>query len=287
MNRLFLIFFCGFFFTLISKAIQNGPMDNYEVVYTLEDAEIDPNTIVTYFNGENWLENKVLSESIDLNSIYQQKAFAKKLTNNSQVKMYQKSYATWIEERICNESPYIDKPVRANMTSRYGYRTHPLSGRRHIHAGIDYRGKTGTPVLAGSAGVVKTARRKGNYGKTIVIDHGNSYSTLYGHLSGYAVTEGQWVNLGQTIGYIGRTGRATGPHLHFEVRCHNVPLNPNKYLGKIGQVAEVKFKRRKRAYSSLSRQQREPAFVKRDPNYYTRMINLRKLQNMKKDSKKF
>lgn len=283
MNRFFFMFFCGLFFTLISKSMQNGPMDDYASTYNLYEADVDASEIASYFNGENWLENKMTSEVVDLNKIYQKKAFSRELSQNSVVRRYQKSYSTWIEERKCLESPYIDKPIRANMTSRYGYRTHPMSGRRHVHAGIDFRGKTGTPVLAGSAGVVKTAHRKGAYGKTIIIDHGNSYTTLYGHLSDYAVKEGQWVNLGQTIGYIGRTGRTTGPHLHFEIRCHNVPVNPTKYLGKMGKVAEVKFKKRSRSYAH----KRQPAFAKRDPNYYTRMINLEKLRKLNSLKKKF
>ena len=281
MNRFFFIFVCGMLSTFISKAIQNTPDAEFETVHSLTMGEVDTTDIFLYFEGESWLENKVTSVPVNLNNIYQEKAFSRVLSNNSHVKRYQKSYSTWIEQRVCPESPYIDKPMKARMTSRFGYRVHPLSGRRHVHAGIDFRGKKGTPVLAGSAGVVKSVRRKGAYGKTIVISHGNSFTTLYGHLSGYAVKEGQWVNLGQTIGFIGRTGRATGPHLHFEIRCHNVPLNPREYLGKMGRVAEVKFKRRVKSYA------RKPTFVKRDPNYYTRMINLQKLKKLREHSNKF
>lgn len=279
MNRLFFIFLIGLFGTIISKAVQLDSVTRFETVDSLNSEYYSLTEINMHFDGDNWLDNRISSKSVDLNSIYQEKAFTKKLSNKSTVKRYQKSYGTWIEERICPESPYIDKPVRAPMTSHFGRRVHPLSGRSHVHAGIDFRGRTGTPVYAASSGVIKKARRKGAYGKVIVIDHGNSYTTLYAHLSGYAVKEGQWVNLGQTIGYIGRTGRVTGPHLHFEVRCHNVPLNPRKYLGKLGQIAEVKFKRRVRSWSQRSR--RNPAVVKRDPNYYTRMINLQKLQKLK------
>ena len=70
----------------------------------------------------------------------------------------------------------------------------------------------------------------GGYGKAIVIDHGNGISTRYGHLSGYAVTTGQRVNRGDVIGYVGESGRSTGPHLHYEVRINNTPVNPYKYL---------------------------------------------------------
>jgi hypothetical protein len=287
MNRYFFLFVASLFATLISKAVQSYQHSDLEKLDEFIFDEVDPLEISSHFDGHLWLENRMTSQPVDLTQIYQEKMYTKKLSERSEIKRYQKSYSTWIEQRICNESPYIEKPVRANMTSRYGYRTHPMSGRRHVHAGIDFRGRTGTPVLAGSAGRVETVGRKGAYGKTIVINHGNSFTTLYGHLSGYAVKKGDWVNLGQTIGYIGRTGRATGPHLHFEVRCHNVPLNPMKFLGTMGQMAEVKFRRRVRGLSQHRRRQRQPAMVKTDPNYYTRMINLEKLKKLDQKVKRF
>ncbi|NQZ18708.1 MAG: M23 family metallopeptidase, partial [Bdellovibrionales bacterium] len=124
-------------------------------------------------------------------------------------------------------------------------------------------------------------------GKTIIISHGSNYTTLYGHLSAYAIQPGDWVNLVQTIGYIGRTGRATGPHLHFEVRCHNLPQNPIAYLGRSNKSVAVRFRRRRRVRGSYLPQRRlakttHRKSVKRGPNYYTRMINLQKLRKMKK-----
>lgn len=285
MNRLVLVFFLSFLGAFVSKAVQYNSHKEFETVEKITSENIDPIAIGSFFEGEGWLENRMTSNLIDLNGIYQEKAFEKRLTDRSQIKRYQKSYSTWVEQRVCPESPYIDKPVKSYMTSRYGTRVHPLSGRTHVHAGIDFRGKMGDPVIAASAGVVKSASRKGAYGKTIIIEHGNSFTTLYGHLSDYSVHEGQWVNLGQTIGYIGKTGRSTGPHLHFEVRCHNVPLNPRQYLGKMGQLAEVKFRKRVGTFARSAT--REPAMVKHDPNYYTRMINLQKLKKLGDQPKKF
>jgi murein DD-endopeptidase MepM/ murein hydrolase activator NlpD len=289
MNRLSIIFIFSFLITLLSQAIQAPQDTHFETVQSLYIDGIDPQEINDYFSGHTWLENKISSEMINLESLYQEKAFTKKLANKSRVKRYQKSYTTWIEEKICPESPYIDRPVRERMTSHYGRRFHPLSGRSHVHAGIDFRGKIGTPVLSSSQGVVKVVSRKGNYGKTIIVDHGNQFTTLYGHLSDYAVTVGEWVNLGQTIGYIGQTGRSTGPHLHFEVRCHNVPLNPTKYLGKMGLSAEVKFKKTMhniahRIPAFVQHEPKAPNFTHHDPNYYTRLINEEKLRNLKKSN---
>ncbi len=281
MNRLSFVFLSGFLIAFLINAVQRDPNYEFETVQTLYNEEISSLAIHENLSGAMWLEKELIAESVDINKLYQKKAFKNRLADNSEIKKVKKNAYTYIEKRICPESPYFEKPVRSVMTSRYGYRVHPLSGRRHIHAGIDFRGQTGTPVYAASVGIVKTSRRKGAYGKTIEIDHGNRYSSLYGHLSDYQVKEGEWVNLGQTIGYIGRTGRATGPHLHFEVRCHNVPLDPRKYLGKINQIAEVKFRKRNRHITTSPRRtvKRKPAAV-HDPNYYTRMINLKKLKKL-------
>lgn len=284
MNHMTFLFLLGLFSGLVSQAIQSETFHRFETVDSLLDQYIEETSINDSFIGHQWLESRVTSDIVDLNQMYQKNIGHKELEDNSEVNRVKKSYYTYIEERICPNSPYIDKPVRAPITSRYGRRVHPLSGRSHVHAGIDFRGRTGTPVVAAAQGLAKSVKRKGNYGKTIVIDHGNSYTTLYGHLSDYAIKEGQWVNLGQTIGYIGRTGRATGPHLHFEVRCYNVPLNPRQYLGKSGKVAEVRF--RKRSRHNFAAPSRGLA-VKRDPNYYTRMINLKKLESLRLNAKKF
>lgn len=289
MNRFFLVFICGMLMTLVTQILQSAPTHEFETVHTISYHDVNAQEVSPYFTGYQWLENKLSSEVIDLNKVYQEKAFSKKLVNESKVKRVQKSYTTYVEEKICPQSPYIDQPVRGSLSSHFGRRIHPLSGRRHLHAGLDFRGQIGTPVLAASTGIVKMVDRKGAYGKTVIIDHGNSFTTLYGHLNDYAVEDGQWVNLGQTIGYIGKTGRATGPHLHFEVRCHNVPLNPRQYLGKMGKTAEVKFHRRlkhiSRQPASYVGQESKP--VNHDPNYYTRMINLQKLQGMTDSAQKF
>ncbi len=286
MSRVGFVFICGMLITLITQAIENRSYQTFETIHSLTFNDVNIQEVGQFFGGEIWLEDKISSKPLDLQNVYQTKAFTKQLQDNSVIKKYQKSYTTWIEEKICPQSPYIDKPVKASITSRYGNRIHPISGYSHVHAGIDFRGQTGTSVFAASDGIVKVVGRKGAYGKTIIIDHGDSFTTLYGHLSGYSVKPNQWVHMGQTIGYIGQTGRATGPHLHFEVRCHNAPLNPLKYVGKMGIAASVRFKRYNTANIAYrmptSRMQTKSAAYeapeKRDPNYYTRLINLQKLE---------
>ena len=106
----------------------------------------------------------------------------------------------------------------APITSKFGWRTHPLTGTRRFHAGIDIGAPTGTPVVATASGTVISAGWNGGYGKAIVIQHNDVKQTLYGHLSEVSVQPGQVITQGMVIGLVGSTGNSTGPHLHFESR---------------------------------------------------------------------
>ena len=107
-------------------------------------------------------------------------------------------------------------------------RWHPVHGKRRPHRGVDYAAKTGTPIKATGDGKIAFKGRKGGYGKTVVIQHGQRYQTLFAHMNGYArgLRRGTRVRQGQTIGYVGRTGVTTGPHLHYEFRVNGVHRNP-------------------------------------------------------------
>ena len=96
--------------------------------------------------------------------------------------------------------------------------------------GVDISADVGEPVIAPADGAVEMADFMGGYGRAIVLEHGNGVSTRYGHLSAFAVIAGQQVHRGDVIGYVGSSGRSTGPHLHYEVRIGNTPVNPYKYL---------------------------------------------------------
>ncbi len=124
----------------------------------------------------------------------------------------------------------LQRPADGRVTSGYGYRIHPIFGTRRFHAGVDFGGGHGAPIYAAEAGTVVSAGARGGYGMTIVIDHGQGLTTLYAHQSRFAVAAGQRVSRGQVIGYIGATGVATGPHLHFEVRVNGSTRNPMSYL---------------------------------------------------------
>lgn len=115
------------------------------------------------------------------------------------------------------------------ITSNFGYRIHPISKKRKLHAGTDIGAPRGTKVLAAGSGIVITAKEWGGYGNAIMIDHGNGKWTLYAHLSKIRVKEGDEVKTGQHIGDVGSTGNSTGPHLHFEVRVNSEPVDPMKH----------------------------------------------------------
>lgn len=115
-------------------------------------------------------------------------------------------------------------------SSNFGYRIDPFNGRQAFHTGVDFIAASGSEILAAAGGVVAAAEIHPEYGKMIDIDHDNGLTTRYAHLSKMIVKVGDVVLKGQHIGALGQSGRATGPHLHFEVREHSVPLNPNRFL---------------------------------------------------------
>ena len=125
------------------------------------------------------------------------------------------------------------------VTSGFGSRIDPFMGRAAMHTGIDLREDTGAPVRSTAAGVVVTAGWSGGYGNLVEIDHGNGLSTRYGHLSAFAVSEGQKVQAGQIVGKVGSTGRSTGSHLHYEVRINGEAVDPSRFLRASKQFIEA------------------------------------------------
>jgi murein DD-endopeptidase MepM/ murein hydrolase activator NlpD len=122
-------------------------------------------------------------------------------------------------------------PVTGPITSSFGEREDPLNtGESEFHTGVDIGASFGAAVHATADGVVESAGTATGYGREVILDHGNGIETLYAHLSGFTVTAGQEVQRGQVIGYVGLSGRTTGPNLHYEVRIHNTPVNPHKYM---------------------------------------------------------
>ncbi|NQV51387.1 MAG: M23 family metallopeptidase [Candidatus Marinimicrobia bacterium] len=123
------------------------------------------------------------------------------------------------------------KPVnRGYLTSSFGVRPDPWTQKMRMHHGQDFGVLSGTPVYATADGIVKSRKGSTGYGNTVIIDHGYGIKTIYAHLSRYVAKPGEEVKRGDLIAYSGNTGRSTGPHLHYEVRANNIPINPRHYF---------------------------------------------------------
>jgi murein DD-endopeptidase MepM/ murein hydrolase activator NlpD len=122
------------------------------------------------------------------------------------------------------------RPSEGRITSRFGWRIHPIFGTREFHTGVDIANRSGTPILAAEDGIVRFAGWKGGYGRLLVLAHPNGFETGYSHLSAILVTVGQQVAKGQIVARMGSTGWSTGPHLFFEVRRNGIALDPTLFL---------------------------------------------------------
>ncbi len=154
----------------------------------------------------------------------------------------------------------------ARLSSRFGKRKHPILGYRKMHTGVDFAAPRGTPILAAGSGTVERANRYGGYGNYIRIRHTDGYKTAYAHLKSFArgVKKGKYVKQDQVIGYVGTTGRSTGPHLHYEVIHHGKKINPRRLSqlsGKPLKKSEMSSFKIRRAEINAMRQKLEPVTV--------------------------
>ncbi|MGM0418269.1 MAG: M23 family metallopeptidase [Thermodesulfobacteriota bacterium] len=122
------------------------------------------------------------------------------------------------------------RPVKGWLTSGFGYRDSPFTGKKEFHEGYDIANRHGTAIIAPADGTVSDVSRRGLLGKAVMIDHGHGTITKYGHLSKYNVKKGQKVKRGDKIAEMGNTGRSTGPHLHYAIFVNGRPVNPQKYI---------------------------------------------------------
>ena len=122
------------------------------------------------------------------------------------------------------------RPTRGWISSGFGYRESPFTGRREFHPGLDIATRSGAPIVATADGIVTYVGPKGLLGKIVVVDHGHGIVTRYGHAKKILKKRGDLVKRGQAIAQVGSTGRSTGPHLHYEVRLNGIPMNPIKYI---------------------------------------------------------
>jgi murein DD-endopeptidase MepM/ murein hydrolase activator NlpD len=140
-----------------------------------------------------------------------------------------------LEEKFVAQSQLLSStpstaPVRGLLTDGFGGRSDPFTGEPGQHGGIDISSAVGQPVRAPADGIIVKAEWENGYGNVVYISHGYGYSTRYGHLSGFASRPGQRIKRGDVIGFVGSTGRSTGPHLHYEVRLNNHAVNPLEYI---------------------------------------------------------
>lgn len=132
-------------------------------------------------------------------------------------------------EKIVNAIPTL-VPVEGKISSPFGMRNHPIKKVNKVHEGVDISSSNGDPILAAASGTVEYSGYNSGYGYHIIIDHKNGYRTLYAHSSKLLVKEGELVKKGQKIALVGNTGLSTGPHLHFEIRIGNTPVDPTQYI---------------------------------------------------------
>ncbi len=195
---------------------------------TLPGRQTEPSEIISLVNSSNQNSSLVeratmFSETTDwLNEL--QKSADKMDTQLNSLKKSAISYRDRLEHTPRG------MPTRGRVTSRYGSRRHPVTGRTQMHEGIDLAAPTGTPIVATADGVVLFSGSRAGYGRTVIINHGYGFQTLYGHTSKIVVRVGQRVKRGQVIAYVGSSGVSTGSHLHYEVRVSGKPKNPWSYM---------------------------------------------------------
>jgi murein DD-endopeptidase MepM/ murein hydrolase activator NlpD len=143
------------------------------------------------------------------------------------------------QDRQLKSSPAATDASAPEVSSGYGKRTDPIDGSHKFHTGIDVAAQEGSAILAAASGVVRAAGRRGGYGNAVEIDNGRGITTLYGHASALNVKPGQHVGAGEPIALVGHTGRATGSHLHFEVRKDGKPIDPQSTLNRWQERADV------------------------------------------------
>jgi len=123
-----------------------------------------------------------------------------------------------------------------DFTSNFGYRTDPFTRGLAMHTGVDFRAETGSPIMATAPGKVVAAEYNGGYGNMVEVEHANGLSTRYAHMSAISVSIGQMVKAGTVVGRVGTTGRSTGPHLHYETRINDEPVDPTRFLRAGGKL---------------------------------------------------
>ena len=193
-------------------------------VSSLYGLKSDPTLVV---GGDEHLRTAEVNSSLD--QLYALKNSALTGATTTGLSLGLTRNATTADWLRANAAPNL-WPVEGPVTGSFGERIDPFNGEGAFHTGVDIAAMVGQPVVAPADGLVDFADYMGGYGRAIILEHGHGVITRYGHLSAFAVSSGQHVRRGEIIGYVGASGRSTGPHLHYEVRINDTPVNPYKYL---------------------------------------------------------
>ena len=153
---------------------------------------------------------------------------------HTEVSIQERSFQELVEyledqKSLLSSTPSI-WPVKGWLTSTFGYRTSPFTGRRELHKGLDIATRSNTPIIAPADGLVVFAGREGGFGNMLIVDHGYGIMTRYAHCSSLEAKLGDKIKRGDIVAKVGSTGRSTGPHLHYEVAVNGVAVNPNRYI---------------------------------------------------------
>lgn len=198
-----------------------------QIAYLKRQLELQKTTLTTQAKSQDQLVNKLSQD--------------RQVLENAEAQLDQdaQTLTLLIQQRLGYVTPQsgpitgtgrLSYPIRAPITSTFGWRIHPILGTQRFHNGLDFGAPTGTPIQAAERGRVIYAGWYGGYGNAVIVDHGNGATTLYAHASRLVVQEGDVVQRGQVVALVGSTGLSTGPHLHFEVRINGEPQDPSYYL---------------------------------------------------------
>lgn len=213
---------------------QSETIKHYNEILSKEAAKIaqinkkladTENEIATERNNQKQIVSKLQKET----SSYEESE--RQLEKESVALIYKITELSGSKQDNPNATGSFKYPVKARITSPFGPRRHPIFGVRSMHSGIDLAAPNSTPIQASEGGLVIYSGWYGGYGRVVIVDHSKGYTSLYAHMQRTAVKVGDRVKQGDTLGYEGSTGYATGPHLHFEIRVKGKPQNPVNYLG--------------------------------------------------------
>jgi murein DD-endopeptidase MepM/ murein hydrolase activator NlpD len=206
--------------------------DNLRTVIGLEEVSSDIRDVGVGGSNYEYVQHDEISGFNENVKLSQQLTELSKLEREIKLELdsYNELLSTFNKKQdSLSHFPALKPVLHGVISSRFGMRRHPVFRVRRHHDGLDFSAKVGTPVVASADGVVKFARKFGGLGKTVMIDHLYGYETRYGHLNKIVVRVGQRIKRGEKIGEVGSSGISTAPHLHWEVRYKNKPLNPDTF----------------------------------------------------------